>query len=443
MKRTNTNSLRRNQSIKYVPNDEEHQVLTFGSLDKGDVEEDDENEGYHKSIFTYNTEEDIYKVNTMKKAKIFNTNTNIDIIEENEELDKFKEKLYSDKEKEKENEEDKDKEKEKEEMGGGNIIFANLININFKQEKLTPLYIISFFYLTFSIVEVIFGYYSNSITLMADAAHYFSESFCFVIYIVSIYVSRKKATNNMSFGFHRGEMIGVLVRATFLFGFSFWLLYYIIYNIIHPKIVNGFTIIILGIMSTFFNLIMGLVLMFVGISNGITFSGKELCNHQHENNGLNCNSVQRTFTNVIIKSIQSCVIILAGVLVFFLPHIKYIDPICTLLLTGLLLDDAYKHMEGVITVLMEGSPLEFDVADMEKNLREIEGVTGVHDIHVWSLSIGKISMSCHLNTDNPQKSLVLARELIKKKYNITHSTIQVELNKKNNKNKTNCKGNLH
>ena len=442
MKRTNTNSLRRNQSIRYVKNDEEHQVLTFGSLDKGDVEEDEENEGYHKSLFRYNKDEDIYQVDTMKKSRIFNSNTNVDLNDEKNEIDYFKEQIYSDKEKEDDKEKGEEKE-EKEEMGGGNIIFANLINIDFKQKKLTPLYIISFFYLTFSIVEVICGYYSNSITLMADAAHYFSESSCFVIYIVSIYVSRKKATYNMSFGFHRGEMIGVLVRATFLFGFSFWLLYYVTYNIIHPKIVNGFIIIILGIISTFFNLIMGLVLMFVGISNGITFSGKELCNHHHENNGLNCYSVQRTFTNVIIKSIQSCVVILAGVLVFFLPHIRYIDPICTLLLTGILLYDAYNHMEGVITVLMEGSPLEFDVVDMEKNLREIEGVTGVHDIHVWSLSIGKISMSCHLNTDNPQKSLVLARELIKKKYNITHSTIQVELNKKNKKNNSTCKGNLH
>ena len=91
---------------------------------------------------------------------------------------------------------------------------------------------------------------------MADAAHYFSESFCFVIYIVSIYVSKKGATNNMSFGFHRGEMIGVLVRATFLFGFAFWLLYYIVLSFLYPKNVNGIVIIILGIISTFFNLIM-------------------------------------------------------------------------------------------------------------------------------------------------------------------------------------------
>ena len=412
MKRSTSKSIQKIQSNIYHDPNFENQTIHFGSLYIN--EEEDEEEIEIKNNFTYNSQLDEYVV---KNSKLFSSKKKVDIVQNNKDIDK------------------------EEEMRGVNIIFANLINIDFKQKKLTPLYILSFFYLIFSIVEVICGYYSNSIILMADAAHYFSESSCFVIYIVSIYVSSKKATYNMSFGFHRGEMIGVLVRTTFLFGFSFWLLYYVIYNIIHPKIVNGFIIIILGIISTFFNLIMGLVLIFVGISNGITFSGKDIvCNHQHDNNGLDCYSLQRTFTNVIIESIQSCVVILEGVLIFFLPHIKYIDPIFTLLLTGILLKDAYNHMEGVITVLMEGSPLEFDVADMEKNLGEIDGVTGVHDIHVWSLSIGKISMSCHLVTDEPQKSLVLARELIKKKYNITHSTIQVEINKGN---KNSCKGNLY
>ena len=412
MKRSTSKSIQKIQSNIYHDPNFENQTIHFGSVYTN--EEEDEEEIEIKNNFTYNSQLDEYIV---KNSKLFSSKKKVDIVQNNKDLDK------------------------EEEMRGGNIIFANLINIDFKQKKLTPLYILSLFYLIFSIVEVICGYYSNSIILMADAAHYFSESSCFAIYIVSIYVSSKKATYNMSFGFHRGEMIGVLVRTTFLFGFSFWLLYYVIYNIIHPKIVNGFIIIILGIISTFFNLIMGLVLIFVGISNGITFSGKDIvCNHQHNNNGLDCYSLQRTFTNVIIESIQSCVVILEGVLIFFLPHIKYIDPIFTLLLTGILLKDAYNHMEGVITVLMEGSPLEFDVADMEKNLGEIDGVTGVHDIHVWSLSIGKISMSCHLVTDEPQKSLVLARELIKKKYNITHSTIQVEINKGN---KNSCKGNLH
>ena len=58
---------------------------------------------------------------------------------------------------------------------------------------------------------------------------------------------------------------------------------------------------------------------------------------------------------MIFNSIQSCIIILSGVILYFLPFIKYIDPICTLLLTSILLYHAYNHMEGVITFLMEGS----------------------------------------------------------------------------------------
>ena len=432
MKKFSSNNVKRILSTIYVDHDEEHQPLTFSSHKV--KESDISNEKNHTNSFIYNDEEDIYKIRTKKSSEFSNVPKNANNIYEDSIIKNSSTHLYSQIDINNEEEEEKN-------ILNGNIIFANLININYKQEKLTPLYIIIFCYLLFSAAEIICGYYSSSLTLMADAAHYFSESCCFCIYIISIYVSRKSATNTMSFGFHRGEMISVLVRATLLLGFSFWLIYYIVFNFIYPKNVNGLIIIILGIISTFFNLIMGLVLMFIGISNDITFSEKEkICVHQHENNGLNCHSIQRTFTNVIFNSIQSCIIILSGVILYFLPFIKYIDPICTLLLTGILLYHAYNHMEGVITVLMEGSPLEFDVAGLEKNLLSLEGVIEVHDIHVWSLSIGKISMSCHLTTNEPQKSLVLARDLIKKKYGITHSTIQVELNKENKKQ---CKSSFH
>ena len=119
--------------------------------------------------------------------------------------------------------------------------------------------------------------------------------------------------------------------------------------------------------------------------------------------------------------------------------VLYIDPTCALLLTAVLLYNAYNHLEGCILILMEASPLDFDVDKLKNDLMSVQGVIDVHDIHVWSLSIGKISMSCHLTTSDPQNSLVLARELIKKKYNITHTTIQVEFSKSKNK----CKGNLH
>lgn len=416
------NIVGRTQSIRYV-GDDDAPILKFNSLERGGLDDDDDD--YHKNsnLFIYNGEEDVYRLNSMKKSRIQSSSKNLETIAEEEQKNRDNQKANEEKE---------------ETLSGGNIIFASSLNLNFKEKKLTPLYIILLSYLLFCLIELLCGYYSNSITLMADAAHYFSESSCFAIFILSIYVSRKRATNSMSFGFHRGEIIGILVRASFLLGFSFWLIYYTSLSFINPEFVNGLMIIIVGIISTFFNLIMGLVLMVVGISNDISFSEKKkMCQHQHSDDELNCSSAKKTFTNVIFKGIQSCIIILAGVLVYFLPYNYKIDPCCTVLLTGILLYDSYKQMGGVITILMEGSPLEFDVDGLEKDLSNIEGVKDVHNIHVWSLSIGKLSMSCHLTTSEPQISEVLsrARELIKKKYNITHSTIQVELSKNCKKNK--------
>ena len=418
------NSVGRTQSIRYVGDDDEL-IIKFNSLERGGLDDDNDN---HKNsnLFIYNAEKDVYRLNSIIKPEKNDSSKNLETIIEEEQKNRDNQKANEDKE---------------EGFSGGNIIFAS--SLNFKENKLTPLYIILLCYLLFCLIELLCGYYSNSITLMADAAHYFSESSCFAIFILSIYVSRKRATNSMSFGFHRGEIIGILVRASFLLGFSFWLIYYISLSFIHPQIVSGLTIIIVGIISTFFNLIMGLILMIVGISNDISFSEKKkMCQHQHSDDELNCSSAKKTFTNVIFKGIQSCIIILAGVLVYFLPSNNKIDPCCTSILTGILLYDSYKQMGAVITILMEGSPLEFDVEGLERDLSNIEGVEDIHDIHVWSLSVGKLSMSCHLTTSEPHISDVLsrARELIKKKYNITHSTIQVELNK-NNKKK--CRGNLH
>ena len=413
----NNGDINRRQSIKYIVEDDAP-LLKFNSLDRGDIEEDE----VHKisSLFMYNDEEDIYRVNSRRKLKSRLSDKHLD-----SEVDFTQTTIKSEKEISGEDE---------------NINVPIMDKINSSEKNIFPLFLIMFSYLFFSIIELFFGYYSNSIILMADASHYFAESSCFCIYIIAIYTSRKKATNNMSFGFHRGEIIGVLVRATFLLGFSFWLLYYTLISFIHNDPVNGLVIIILGIISTLFYLIMGLILIYVGINNNISFGTINTCHHKHSEDDLNCNSIRTSFTHVIFNSLQSCIIIVAGVLVYFMPSILYIDPICSLILISVLLYNAYNHIEGSIQILMEGSPLEFDVEKLKDDLLGIKGVIDVHDIHVWSLSIGKISMSCHLITSDPQNSLIAAREIVKKRYNITHTTIQVELNK-NKKNK--CKGNLH
>ena len=75
---------------------------------------------------------------------------------------------------------------------------------------------------------------------------------------------------------------------------------------------------------------------------------------------------------------------------------------------------------------MEGSPLDFKIETLRKDLKRLKGVTEVHDLHVWSLSVGKLSLSAHLISEDPQVTLREASNLCRNKYKIKHSTIQVE-----------------
>ena len=91
---------------------------------------------------------------------------------------------------------------------------------------------------------------------------------------------------------------------------------------------------------------------------------------------------------------------------------------------------------------MEGSPIE-NIEGLEKKLLKVKGVVDVHDLHVWSLSIGKFSMTCHMTSKTPQESLKEATNLMHQKYGIDHTTIQVELHNDNENDVQSCKQTLH
>ena len=379
-----TQEIKRRQSINYIDEDAPF-LLTFNSLERGDLDDD-----FQKTnSFMYNSQEDMYRINSLKKSRMterVNSN-NLEIIDEEGEnsIQVGKDDEYSD-----------------------NTSVSNLTNINFKEEKLSLLFIIMICYLIFCIIELLFGYFFNSLILMADAAHYFSESSCFGFYIIIIYITKKKASdNNISFGFHRGEIMGILVRASFLLGFSFWLIFNIIKGFLYNYFANGIAIIIMGIISTLYNLIMGLILMLVGLSNDVSFSMQN--NKRNSEGQSNRKNIKISSIHIVFKSIQCIIIILTGVLVFFLPSLLYIDPLCTLLLTLVLLYNSFYHLNGSIKLLMKGSPLEFDAEKLKKDLKEIEGVVDVQLVNIWNLNEGQKSLSCHLISSNPQNTLVIFR----------------------------------
>jgi zinc transporter 2 len=117
---------------------------------------------------------------------------------------------------------------------------------------------------------------------MSDAAHLLSDFLGFLISIISIYISRQTASKTMSFGYHRSEVLGALVSVNIIWGLTIWLFYEATYRIFNPRPVNGFVMLITGILGLLFNVIMGLVLMYYGIDHSLHNHDHDHDHHHHE-----------------------------------------------------------------------------------------------------------------------------------------------------------------
>ena len=318
----------------------------------------------------------------------------------------------------------------------------------------------------FMIIEIIGGYLANSIAIMSDAAHLLSDLLGFLISIISIYISRKIAKNDMSYGYHRAEIIGALVSIVLIWALTIWLLYEATLRIIVTPKVDGLIMIIISIIGFSFNVIMGLVLTKSGVPHSHGLHGHDHDHdheheheHEHElehhhdsddeeiglhdeNDHRNTNvNLRASFIHILGDALQNVGVLIAGGIIFLFPNFCIADPICTYIFSIIVGLTTIRILKDCIFVLMEGSPVAVDIEQLEKDLTAIPGVKEIHDLHVWSLSIGKMSLSCHICTDDPQKTLKKATKMIQKKYKIEHVTIQVEDNK--DKNQISCKNDLH
>jgi zinc transporter 2 len=117
---------------------------------------------------------------------------------------------------------------------------------------------------------------------------------------------------------------------------------------------------------------------------------------------------------------------IASGIIWFDPKLKLADPICTYIFSIIVMFTTTKVAKDCIQVLMEGSPEEFNVGDFEQELRKIPGVIDIHDLHVWSLSAGKLSMSAHLLSDKETQCVLKKATKIARVFGVYHTTIQVE-----------------
>ncbi|CAP33941.2 Protein CBR-TTM-1 [Caenorhabditis briggsae] len=278
----------------------------------------------------------------------------------------------------------------------------------------------------FIAAEFVGGFWAESLAIMTDAGHMLSDLLSFIISIFAIRCARLPPSKRLSFGYERAEVLGALTSIIIL-----WVLTTVLVVVAIQRIVNNehdvdanIMLITAGV-GVLFNIIMGLVLHFGTGGHGHTHGGHS--NHGHSHDGKNVN-VRAALIHVIGDLVQSIGVLIAAIIIKFTGW-TLADPICTFLFSIIVLFTTITVMKDIFFVLMEATPTHFDLSDVKKVLGGLEGVKGVHDLHLWSIGMDKTAFSVHLALESPHRAMetvVEARSLIRRQFGVSNVTIQVE-----------------
>lgn len=120
---------------------------------------------------------------------------------------------------------------------------------------------------------------------------------------------------------------------------------------------------------------------------------------------------------------------IAGAIMWYKPEWLVVDLLCTIFFSIFALSTTVPMLKTIFSLLMERTPKEVDIVQLENGLKSLAGVKDVHDLHVWAITIGKIVLSCHVVTEpgvNHYEIIQNVREYCDTTYRIHHVTIQVE-----------------
>lgn len=258
--------------------------------------------------------------------------------------------------------------------------------------------------LVFMFVEFAAGYYANSLALISDAAHMATDVGAMGLSLVVYQISRKPRTPTMTFGYQRAEILGALVSGVVIWILVGFLVYEAILRLREPPAVMGPMVFVVALIGLAANLISMRML------------------HATQSENLN---VRAAYLHMVTDCLGSLGAVIAGG-VLWATGWRPIDPIVTLVSAGLMIFSSWDLVKEAVSVLMEGVPRHIDSEKIQEELETLAEVTEVHDLHVWTVSSGKLALSVHLISSDTETVLVRANALLQERFGIIHTTIQVE-----------------
>ena len=226
----------------------------------------------------------------------------------------------------------------------------------------------------YMVVEIIGGILSGSLALLADAGHMLTDAASIAVALIAMMLAERPSSVQRTFGYHRLEILAALLNALTLWLIAAWILVEAYDRFTATLEVNGGLMLSIGVIGLGVNL------------------GAAWILHGSSNHNVN---VEGAFMHVMADLLGSVGVVVSGILILVFGW-TLADPIVSVVIAILILISSWRLLAKVVHVLLEGTPEHIDVYQLCSKLEDVEGVTLVHDIHVWTLSPGNEALTAHV-----------------------------------------------
>lgn len=259
----------------------------------------------------------------------------------------------------------------------------------------------------FLVIEVVGAWLTGSLALLSDAAHMFTDAAALAIALLAVRMGRKAADDARTYGYARFEILAAAFNAVLLFLVALYILYEAYRRLSAPQDIQSIGMLAVAVAGLVINL----------VSMRLLSTGKE--------NSLN---MKGAYLEVWADMLGSIGVILGAVAIYFTGW-TWVDSAVAVLIGLWVLPRTWTLLSESINILMEGVPKGISVVEIREALSRQSGVQGVHDLHVWEVASGKISMTAHVvhaPDGEPQKLLEDLQEMVRSTFDIHHTTFQLE-----------------
>jgi cobalt-zinc-cadmium efflux system protein len=261
----------------------------------------------------------------------------------------------------------------------------------------------------FVVIEAVIGFRSNSLALVGDALHNFTDALALLLALAAVRFEKRPANPGKSYGYHRAGVLAAFINAGTLAAFTIYIFVEAFQRLRAPEAVNSLAMLVTAAIALVLN-------------GTITWS--------LHNEGKDDLNIRSAVLHMLGDAISSAGIIVAAILIRVTLH-TFWDPAVSVLIGVGILWSSWGILREAVNLLLEGTPAGIDPDEVTRAIAAIDGVFGVHHLHIWALAPSRPALSCHLMVgDVPVRHtgtlLEQVNELLSHEFAIAHTTIQFE-----------------